>query len=223
MLQHLLDMFRKETLLDDSLIQAQKMLEEGRVMFITAVHSLREQDSSEMPFNIREKDRLINALQQQVRRDLLTHLSISGIKDMNASMVLASIVIDLERIGDYTKNIAELAEWHPKRLQAGRFEEQLQVSEERVRELFDGVIGALQKSDDTLASEILADHRNLTQRCDETMRELISGEDKLDKPEAVTLALYLRYLKRVGAHLTNIASGIVNPFHRIGFKPKLPQ
>jgi phosphate uptake regulator len=52
------------------------------------------------------------------------------------------------------------------------------------------------------------------------MRELITGEDKLDKPEAVTLALYVRYLKRVGAHLNNIASSIVNPFPRIGFKPK---
>lgn len=220
MFQHLLDMFRKETLLDDSLIQAQRMLEEGRVMFISAVHSLREHDDAELPFDIREKDQLINTLQQQVRRDLLTHLSISGVKDMNASMVLASIIIDLERIGDYTKNIAELAEWHPRRLVAGRYEQQLQDAEDRVRELFDGVIGALHKSDATLAGGILADHRNLTQRCDETVRELIAGEDKLDKPEAVTLALYIRYLKRVGAHLTNIASAIVNPFHRIGFKPK---
>ncbi|MFC1475561.1 phosphate uptake regulator PhoU [Candidatus Zixiibacteriota bacterium] len=220
MLQHLLDMFRKETLLDDSLIQAQKMLEEGRVMFISAVHSLREQHTAELPFDIREKDRLINTLQQQVRRDLLTHLSISGVKDMNASMVLASIVIDLERIGDYTKNIAELAEWHPRLLEAGPYESRVQESEERVRELFDGVIGALRNEDENLAKEILADHRDLTQRCDEMMRELISGKDELEKSEAVTLALYVRYLKRVGAHLTNIASAIVNPFHRIGFKPK---
>ena len=86
--------------------------------------------------------------------------------------------------------------------------------------MFDAVIGALRTSDESIAQGILADHRNLTQRCDETVRELISGEDKLSRPEAVTLALYFRYLKRVGAHLTNIASSIVNPFHRIGFKPK---
>ncbi len=220
MLQQLFDMFRKETLLDDSFVQALKMLEEGRVMFIFAIQSLREQDTAKMPFDIREKDRLVNRLQQEVRRNLLTHLSISGIKDMNASMVLASVVIDLERIGDFTKNIAELAEWHPRLLEAGPYEGQVQESEERVRELFDGVIGALRKSDETLAAAILADHRNLTQRCDEMMRELISGKDGLDKSEAVTLALYVRYLKRVGAHLTNIASSIVNPFHRIGFKPK---
>ena len=155
-----------------------------------------------------------------MRRDLLTHLSISGIKDMNASMVLASIVIDLERIGDFTKNIAELAEWHPRRLEAGPYEDRVQESEERVRELFDGVIGALRNADDNLAKEILADHRGLTQSCDEMMRELISGKDNLEKSEAVTLALYVRFLKRIVAHLTNIASSIDNPFHRIGFKPK---
>ena len=220
MFRYLLDMFRKETLLDDALAQSQKMLEEGREMFISAVHSLREQDNADLSFDIREKDRLVNKLQQEVRRNLLTHLSLSGIKDINPALILAAIIIDLERIGDYTKNIAELAAWHPRRLQVERYEEQLQQMEERVRELFDGVIGALRTSDESTAQEILADHRNLTQRCDETVRELIAGEDKLTKSQAVTLALYIRYLKRVGAHLTNIASAIVNPFPRIGFKPK---
>ena len=38
--------------------------------------------------------------------------------------------------------------------------------------------------------------------------------------DAIVLALYFRYLKRVAAHLTNIASSIVNPFPRIGFRAK---
>jgi len=213
-------MFRKETLLDEALAQAQKMLEEGREMFISAVHSLREQDNADLPFDIREKDRLVNKLQQEVRRNLLTHLSLSGIKDINPALILAAIIIDLERIGDYTKNIAELAAWHPRRLEVERYEDQLQQMEERVRELFDAVLGAFRTSDETAAREIMADHRNLTQRCDISVRELIAGEDQLNKPQAVTLALYFRYLKRVGAHLTNIASSIVNPYHRIGFRPK---
>ncbi len=220
MFRNLLDVFRKESLLDDSLKQAVQMLEEGRIMFISASQSLREQDNADLPFDIREKDKLINGLQQEVRRNLLTHLSISGIKDINTALILAAIVIDLERIGDYTKNIVELAEWHPKRLEAKRYESQLQEMEERVRELFDAVIAALLNSDETVANEILDDHRNLTKGCDQTVRELIAGEDQLNKPEAVTLALYIRYLKRVGAHLTNVASAFVNPFHRIGFKPR---
>jgi hypothetical protein len=36
----------------------------------------------------------------------------------------------------------------------------------------------------------------------------------------VTIALYVRFLKRVGAHLQNILSSVVNPFDRIGFHDK---
>jgi hypothetical protein len=32
--------------------------------------------------------------------------------------------------------------------------------------------------------------------------------------------LYLRYLKRMSAHVKNVATSIVNPFHRIGFREK---
>ena len=38
--------------------------------------------------------------------------------------------------------------------------------------------------------------------------------------DAACLALYIRYLKRVCAHLRNISTSIVNPFHRIGFREK---
>jgi hypothetical protein len=30
----------------------------------------------------------------------------------------------------------------------------------------------------------------------------------------------MRYLKRVSAHLKNVASSVVNPYHRIGFREK---
>ena len=36
--------------------------------------------------------------------------------------------------------------------------------------------------------------------------------------DAVAVALYVRYLKRVAAHLLNILSSVVNPFERIGYR-----
>ena len=39
---------------------------------------------------------------------------------------------------------------------------------------------------------------------------------------AVTAALYLRFLKRVSAHLKNVATSVVNPYYRIGFREKNP-
>ena len=49
----------------------------------------------------------------------------------------------------------------------------------------------------------------------------IKGEGTPQDPtDAICLALYIRYLKRICAHLRNIASSIVNPFHRIGYREK---
>ena len=33
----------------------------------------------------------------------------------------------------------------------------------------------------------------------------------------IAFALYLRFLKRIAAHSRNLASSVVNPFHRIGY------
>ena len=45
----------------------------------------------------------------------------------------------------------------------------------------------------------------------------------IEVPDAVALALYMRYLKRVASHLMNAATGVVNPFHRIGYREKNKQ
>ena len=51
--------------------------------------------------------------------------------------------------------------------------------------------------------------------------DLVRGVDKtLSTADAVTVSMYARFLKRINAHLTNIASSTVNPFPRIGFREK---
>jgi len=52
-------------------------------------------------------------------------------------------------------------------------------------------------------------------------KKLVTGDvEDLGPGDYAAAALYLRYLKRIAAHLSNIASSVVNPFHRIGYKPK---
>ena len=50
-------------------------------------------------------------------------------------------------------------------------------------------------------------------------RAFVRAEHRRGCP-AATLAIYLRYLKRVSAHLKNVATSVVNPYHRIGFREK---
>ena len=59
----------------------------------------------------------------------MTHLAIGGKDDIGSGLVLVSVVIDIERIGDYTKNIYDLAVNHPKKLEGGVVEDRLQKIE----------------------------------------------------------------------------------------------
>jgi phosphate uptake regulator len=85
--------------------------------------------------------------------------------------------------------------------------------------MFSLLIEALPKGDEAKAKEVMSEHWWIARRADEILNSLIVREDPdLVCSEAVSTALYVRFLKRISAHLMNIASSVVNPFDRIGFR-----
>ena len=85
--------------------------------------------------------------------------------------------------------------------------------------MFTLLIEALPKGDVEKAKEVMGEHWWISRRADEILNSLIVRSDPvLVCSEAVSSALYVRFLKRISAHLMNIASSVVNPFDRIGFR-----
>lgn len=222
MLRALIELFRKESLIDQAIAETSTMMRECKVMFKESVRSLRLSDTAEIGFDIVAKDKMINKYQREVRRKVITHLTIVGTEQfLSAGLVLTSIIIDVERIGDYTKNINELAQAHARRLKGGVFEEALKSIEEQIYKRFDDAEKAFNESDGELAETMMRGHRPISSECDRIVLDIIAGKyETLSPGEAVTLALYVRFLKRVFAHLTNIVSSVANPFPRIGFRDK---
>jgi phosphate uptake regulator len=65
----------------------------------------------------------------------------------------------------------------------------------------------------------MSEHWWIARKADDIVSSLIEkDETSMPARDAVATALYVRYLKRISAHLMNIASSIVNPFERIGFR-----
>ncbi len=218
MFKFLHDILGKRNLLQEALEQSWTMLQIDKQMFDASVKSLRGQDTSEVELDIYETDRRINQLERDVRRKVLTHLTVSGQADLSIGLTLVSVIHDIERIGDYTKNIYELAVIHPKRLLAGKWENNLQSMEHTVSEHLGNLIQALKSSDSEMAQQILRELAQVKDGCDDYIMLLIKGEgESFRTSEAVPLALYMRYLKRVSAHIQNVASSIVNPFHRLKY------
>ena len=219
MLKEFIELFRRESQMQQAFDRSLEMLREDLEMFEAAIRSLRERDDAKLEIDVYAKDQMINAYEREVRRKIYTHLTIAGEPDLHAGLALASIVIDIERIGDYTKNIVELALHHPTRLHCGRFDADVKKIESTVKTMFAQLQRALPESDPALGKEVMSEHWWISRKTDDIVTVLIeTDEPSLPGREAVATALYMRYLKRISAHLMNIASSVVNPFDRIGFR-----
>lgn len=219
--KELIELWRSDNLLTQALKDSQKMLNSTSQMFNESVKSLRESDSGKMGMDIYAKDRMVNKYQREVRRKVLKHLAIAGGVNLTHGLILINIVIDIERIGDYTKNIMELAVAHPKRLRCGIYEDDIKKIEQGVSSMFEQIVPALKASDKKAARQLIDSDWWMIKRCDEVVTGLIKAEDQtLSSADAVSTALYARYLKRIAAHLINVSSSVVNPFERIGFREK---
>ncbi|MEA2030811.1 MAG: PhoU domain-containing protein [candidate division Zixibacteria bacterium] len=221
MLSKFKELFGSENLLDEAFNTTLKMLKSDHKMYKASRSTLRETGTDELPFDIKKMDRRINKHLREVRRNVLTHLTIAGTQNIVPGLALVSIVIDVERIGDYTKNISELATLHPKRLIGGPFEDDIVKMEGVIKETFPQVLHVLTEQDIDEASAILKREDKMGKIADHILSSLITKQNKsFSTSSAICLAIYVRQLKRVNAHLTNIASSISNPFPRIGFRQK---
>ena len=218
--RELIELWRTNNLMQQALDDSYSMLESTQEMFAESMRSLRQSDSGEMELNVYEKDAQVNKYEREVRHKVMKHLALTSGANLIPGLILTSIVIDVERIGDYTKNIMDLAREHPRRMGCGRSEETIQKLENAVGALFDASIPALRSSDSKRAHRLINDNWWILKECDAVIVDLIrNGDNNLTVSDAVSVGLYTRYIKRITAHLINILSSVVNPFEAVGFHP----
>jgi phosphate uptake regulator len=221
MLKELLAIFRKDSMLDSAFNRSYEMLDTTKQMFLNARRTLRETDTVELDTSVYELDKKVNKYQREVRKEVLQHLSIAGVESLASGLNLIGIIIDLERIGDYTKNIVEMAECHQAKLEAGDREEDLRKIETALEKAFDRIRDVLENSDEEAAKALIKDYIWINPTCDKHVRGFIQEEDEsLSRRSTVALALYFRFLKRIHSHLRNITTTVYRPFHKTGFIPK---
>lgn len=222
MWKNLIQLFKTDDLYTQALHESYSMLDLDLQMFQASVETLRRSDESTVDIDLYAMDKRINAYERDVRRKVLTHLAVSGPSDLSSGLILVSVVIDIERIGDYAKNIFDLAREHPQRLVAGAMEPEVAEIEGRVERLFSAMVEAFKSSDEEKARTIMTDYKGgISASCEDIVKRIVSGKsDDLKPSEAASVALYVRYLKRIAGHSRNIMTSVVNPFHRIGYKEK---
>ena len=219
--KELIGLWKTDNLLTQALNDSNTMLIDAREMLQESMRSLRQVNEGKLAGFVYKKDVKINTYQREVRRKVLKHLAITGGTNIIPGLILTTIVIDIERLGDYCKNIMDLAVEHPKKLVCGTYEDEIQKIEKSVLELYDQIVPAIKNTDKKLAQHLIKDYWHILWKCDEIATQLIHEKDpSLGPGDAVTTALYVRYLKRAAAHLINIATSVVNPFENISFYEK---
>ena len=219
--REIVNLWKSEDLLSQAWDESYKMMMLSNEMFTQAIKYLREGENDETIRMLKKRDVEINTFQRDVRKKVVTHYAISqDIDDLPNGLVLLNMVVDVERLGDYTKNILDLALNHPNIIKSEEFSEDLYHVEQEVISRFGKTIEAIHTQDANVARSMMVSYKEtLTSVSDDIVNGCISGEITLgDESKTVSLALYARYLKRIGAHLKNITTVLINPFDAVGYK-----
>ena len=217
MLHELLEFFRSAQPL-------QAMGDSFSKMFELAYHLTRE--AGEMYFGeevtpeertrIYKRDVEINKLQRIVRKQVIAHLSLHGNSpNLPYCLVLMSAVKDVERIGDYAKNLTEVHDFRTGPLPDDDIVAELREIRAGVESAFAGAKDAFASSDREQAVTLIQEGRAMAQRAD----ALITRVARSDYDAATTTAVVLgaRYYKRIGKHVLNVLSSVVMPLHKLDY------
>ena len=215
MLRNLMNVLKKGDLVDQAVKETAVMFNDAKAVFTEAVVSLK--NKCEPDFDIYKRDRQINDAEKSIRRKVLENMSINPRQDIVASLILTSIIIDIERIGDYSKNVYELTKLCTKK--SDRIDDELFQMADSIASQFDALNQALVEGSTQIGQSIM-DTLDPIRKQSEKYICTVASQKEITVEEAVINVLFARYLKRVAAHLENIASSIANPFDRIGFYKK---
>ncbi len=162
-------------------------------------------------------DRKVNQGERSIRRELVVHASVVGALDTPALLVYMSIVKDIERVGDYAKNLLDLAR-DGARLEAHANWATLR---DEIAAYLTATSEVFAARDNSRARSMLAEGDALLDRFDAQVSALVRGDD--EDSESVARALALRYLKRIVAHLMNVLSSVVMPLDRLDYFDEDPE
>ena len=215
MFKKIFNVWKSEGLLTQALDNIEEMFTMVSINFDNATEELIENLNVKRA-KIYMTDQKINECEKNVRRKVLQHLTINPKQDTSYSLIMITVAKDIERMGDYVKNIVELAHHHPKKIDDNGYTQVLLEIRARMSEILQDAHNVFEKADVNKAKEYYTYYREVTDKTDALILRIMAAKD-LQVRDAVVYALFSRYLKRIAAHLANVLTTVINPFHEVGY------
>jgi phosphate uptake regulator len=201
---------KSSPLIESAFDDISEMLQHSARMLDLALAALL--DNQPLERDLDAMDDPVDEGERMVRRSVLEHLSFNPRQDLVASLVLVSMVQDAERIGDFARGIGEIVPLARGR-RDGPFADRLREIAARLRPLFEETEIAFRKGDPERARGVMEKASGIKAELQRYTADVAASDLTADM--AVVYASAARILRRVGAHLSNIASSVAQPYDRI--------
>jgi len=185
------------------------MVEEA---ILNAALSLETRDE-ELAEQVRTGDRAIDALEEEIDEQTARIIALRAPTaiDLRVILTVMKIASNLERIGDYAKNMAKrttvLSQMTPINGAAASLRRMARETERMLRDALDAYI----QRDDKLALEVIARDHDVDQMYNALFREFLTF--MMEDPRNITPCMHLHFIakntERMGDHVTNIAEQVV--------------
>ena len=206
---------RPDAGMDQIATRSVAMLNDARHSFDLATLALLGGASIEsVADDVRQTDQRINQAEQDLRSELVVHVSVQGVQDIGMVMGYTLLIKKIERIGDQAKNILDLAE-EGVHMSEGDDVDVLMAERQMVSALFAEAAELLAEPDESRVH----DYRDRVAAITATQQEKINELTHTDLPgrHAVPRAIYYRYLRRIVANLLGVVSTASEPLPHIDY------
>ncbi len=217
----ILDAMKTNSQMDAMYNESKQLLMDSDYVFRYSVNRFRHRDKVSENINVHDYDKKINQAEISIRKKAILHLLMeSEVKASTSVLTLALISHDMERIGDYSKNIYDLSEEYSDSIDLGQYNADLNEIEAIIFEELRLSIKHFEGNPKQVHEGI---SRSLTEANVLIEKNLKLAKDNADNSglannrDLINFVMYLRFLKRVSSHLRNVSTSYHNPIDRIGF------
>lgn len=198
---------RRMTKIEHRLIKMTSLVEQS---ITRCMMSLKDNDDR-LAISVVEDDRMIDQLEMNIEKNCVNVISLQQpiASDLREITAILKIITDLERIGDYSVNIAKIQISLDKGM--GKETRYLEAMGDTTRVMLQKALASFIEKDIELAREAA----KMDQQVDDMYEEYYHYQlerlmrDESSTEDLVPLLFTGRYLERVGDHIVNICERII--------------
>ncbi len=205
-----------ENSLDQITARTVSMVSDARHSFDLASTALLSGASIEVVADdVRRTDERINKAEQDLRGQLVVHVSVQGSSDIGEVLGLILLIKKIERIGDQSKNILYLAEDGADLRDAPDLNT-LVGYRRTISEMLGQAADIIAVGDEAGAIELRTRANALQIELQDHIRELMHSEEP--GREVVPRAILYRYWKRIVANIAGVVTTATEPLQHHGYE-----